>query len=55
VVDPHTMTAARVRELSAPVVANWVSQREQRLVAQILREPLDGLTAVSMSSAARIR
>lgn len=50
VVDPHTMTAARVRELSAPVVANWVSQREQRLVAQILRAPPDGLTAVGMSS-----
>jgi release factor family 10 len=28
VVDPHTLTPARVRELSAPVVADWVSQRE---------------------------
>ena len=50
VVDPHTMTAARVRELSAPVVANWVSQREQQLAAQILAEPPDGLTAAGLNS-----
>jgi peptide chain release factor subunit 1 len=50
VVDPHTMTPARVRELSAPVVASWVSQREQQLVTQILTEPPDGLTVVGMNS-----
>jgi peptide chain release factor subunit 1 len=50
VVDPHTMTPARVRELSAPVVANWVSQREQQLAAQILNEPPDGLTVAGLNS-----
>jgi peptide subunit release factor 1 (eRF1) len=50
VVDPHAMTPARVRELSAPVVADWVSQREQRLVTQILQEPPDGLTVAGLDS-----
>ena len=50
VVDPHTMTPARVRELSAPVVANWVSQREQQLVTQILQEPPGRLSAIGMNS-----
>jgi Bacterial archaeo-eukaryotic release factor family 10 len=50
VVDPHTMTPARVRELSAPVVATWVSQREQQLVTGILQQPPGGLTAVGMNS-----
>jgi len=49
VVDPHTMTPARVRELSAPVVANWVSQREQRLVSQIVQEPPGRLAVAGMS------
>lgn len=39
IVDPHTMTPARVRELSAPVVEDWVSKREQQLVAQVFQEP----------------
>ena len=50
VVDPHTMTPARVRELSAPVVANWVSQQEQQLAAEILAEPPNGLTAAGLDS-----
>jgi peptide chain release factor subunit 1 len=49
VVDPHTMTPARVRELAAPVVADWVSQREQQAVAEILAEPPGGLTAVGLN------
>lgn len=50
VVDPHTMTPARVRELSLPVVANWVSQREQELVTGILQQPHGGLTVIGMNS-----
>lgn len=50
VVDPHTMTPARVRELAAPVVANWVSQQEERLAAEILAEPPNGLTAAGLNS-----
>ena len=49
VVDPHAMTPARVRELSAPVVADWVSQREQRLVTQILQETPGRLAVAGMS------
>ncbi len=49
VVDPHTLTPARVRELSAPVVGEWVHRREQELVTQILQRPPDGLTAVGLS------
>lgn len=50
VVDPHNMTPTRVRELSAPVVARWVSQREQQLVTQILAEPPNGLTVAGLKS-----
>ena len=50
VVDPHTMAPARVRELSTPVVKNWVSLREQRLVAQIRTAPPGGLTAIGLNS-----
>lgn len=50
VVDPHTMTPARVRELSAPVVANWLSRHEQQLVSQVLAEPPNGLTAIGLNS-----
>ena len=39
IVDPHTMTPARARELSAPVVESWMSKREQQLVAQVFQEP----------------
>jgi peptide chain release factor subunit 1 len=50
VVDPHTMTPERVRDLSAPVVENWVGEREQQLVSQIWQAPPDGLTAVGVDS-----
>lgn len=46
VVDPHTMTPARVRELAAPVIADWVGMHEQRLAIE-MREaegPHDPLT-----------
>ncbi len=49
IVDPHTMTPARVRELSAPVVGNWVSKREQQLVAQVFQEP-PGEFAIGVSA-----
>lgn len=50
VVDPHTMTPGRVRELSAPVVGRWVSQREEQLISQLRQEPPGGLTAIGMNS-----
>ena len=49
VLDPHTMTPARVRELAAPVVENWVSRTEQQLVTEILTGPPDRLTAIGLN------
>ena len=48
VVDPHTMTPARVRELSGAVIRDWADRREQRLVAQLRHEPPDGLTVIGL-------
>jgi peptide chain release factor subunit 1 len=50
VVDPHTMTPARVRELAAPVVKDWVSSTEQRLATEIRTGPPGGLTAIGLDS-----
>lgn len=50
VVDPHTMTPARIRELSGRVIGQWTSEREQRLVAQVLQEPPGGLTVIGLVS-----
>jgi peptide subunit release factor 1 (eRF1) len=50
VADPRTMTAARVRELAAPVIEQWVSAREQRLAAEILQVPPGGLAATGLQA-----
>jgi hypothetical protein len=50
VVDPHTMTPARVRELSAPVVNSWVHAREQQLVTRVLTEPPEGRAAIGLNA-----
>ena len=42
IVDPHTMTPARMRELSGTVIEDWVNRREQRLLAQLRQQPPDG-------------
>jgi hypothetical protein len=47
-VDPHTMTPARVRELSGTVIRDWAQRREQRLLAQLHNEPPDGLTVIGL-------
>jgi hypothetical protein len=36
--DPHTLTEAKVRELAAPVIGNWVARRERELSEEILGE-----------------
>jgi len=48
VVDPHTMTPARVRELSGMVIQDWADRREQHLLAQLRQEPPDGLTVTGV-------
>lgn len=48
VVDPHTMTPARVRDLSSAVIRDWADRREQRLLAQLGQEPPGGLTLIGL-------
>ena len=48
IVDPHTMTPARVRELSGTVIRDWADRREQRLVAQLRQQQPDGLTVIGL-------
>ena len=48
VIDPHTMTPARVRDLSGAVIRDWADRREQRLLAQLEQEPPDGLTLTGL-------
>jgi len=50
VADPHTLTPAKVRDLADHVVEEWLDQRDQRLVTQILQQPPDGLTAEGLSA-----
>ena len=50
VVDPHTMTPAKVRALAAPVIENWVDRRDQQLTGQISSELPGGLAATGMNA-----
>lgn len=50
VIDPHTMTPARVRELSEPVLRDWATERERRLVAELSERPPDGLTVTGLKA-----
>ena len=47
-VDPHTMTPARVRELSGTVIEDWADRRERDLTAQLGQERPDGLTMTGL-------
>jgi peptide chain release factor subunit 1 len=48
VVDPHTMTPTRVRDLSGAVIRDWADRREQRLLAKLQHDPPDGLTVIGL-------
>ncbi|HEY7362068.1 MAG TPA: hypothetical protein VH642_14715 [Streptosporangiaceae bacterium] len=50
VADPHTLTPAKARDLAGRVIQNWLDQRDQHLLTQILQEPPDGLTAAGLSA-----
>jgi peptide chain release factor subunit 1 len=50
VADPHTLTPAKVRDLASHVIEQWLDQRDQHLVAEILQEPPDGLTAEGLGA-----
>jgi len=46
--DTRTLTAARVRELAAPLVARWAGQRAERLAGEVLAMPPGGLAAAGL-------
>jgi hypothetical protein len=48
--DPATLTPARLRSLAAPVIADWVRDREERLLAQVRDAPPDGTVAVGLAA-----
>jgi hypothetical protein len=50
VVDPHTMTPAKVGALAAPVVESWVSRRDEDLIDRIMQAPPRGRTAIGVNA-----
>jgi hypothetical protein len=50
VVDPHTMTAARVRQLADEVMAEWADGQERRLATALAEQPPGGMTAVGLDA-----
>ena len=44
------MTPARVRELSGPVIEDWVNRHEQNLLAQLRQQPPDGHTVTGLNA-----
>jgi hypothetical protein len=50
VADPHTLTPAKVRDLAGRVIQDWLSQRDQHLLTQLLQQPPDGLTAAGLTA-----
>ena len=50
VIDPHTMTPARVRRLADEVVGAWEDRREAAVAAGITGQPTDAMTAVGLAA-----
>ncbi|HEY5988564.1 MAG TPA: hypothetical protein VIV12_19610, partial [Streptosporangiaceae bacterium] len=50
VIDPHTMTPARVRQLADDVVADWEDRQEQRLAAALAEQAAGGMTAIGVDA-----
>lgn len=46
--DIHTLTAARVRDLAAPLVARWAEQHTQRLAEEIVTSPPGSQAAIGL-------
>jgi peptide chain release factor subunit 1 len=46
--DAHALTAARIRELAAPLVTSWAGQRAERIAGQVLAMPPGGLAAAGL-------
>jgi release factor family 10 len=50
VIDPHTMTPARVRQLADEAVAKWEDGRERRLAAELAEQPPGGMAAIGLDA-----
>lgn len=50
VVDPRTMTPARVRQLADEVVAQWADGQERRLATALAEQAPGGMTAVGLDA-----
>jgi hypothetical protein len=48
IVDPHTLTPAKARELAAPIVDGWVRRRERDLAEEILDATPGRLAAIGL-------
>lgn len=48
--DVHALTAARVRDLAAPLAARWAGQRAERLAEQVAGMPPGGLAATGLEA-----
>lgn len=46
--DARTLTAARARELAAPLVAHWAGQHAERLAEEVLAMPPGDLAAAGL-------
>lgn len=50
VIDPHTMTPARVRKLADEVVARWEKEREEQIAAEIAEQRPGTLGAIGLGA-----
>lgn len=50
VIDPHTMTPAKVRQLADTVVAQWQESRERQLAAALAEQAPSTMTAVGLDA-----
>jgi peptide chain release factor subunit 1 len=50
IIDPHTITTARVRELSGTIIEDWVNRRERSLLTQLRQQPPDGRTVTGLNA-----
>ncbi len=50
VVDPHTMTAARVRQLADEVMAEWADGQERRLATALAEQAAGSMTAIGLDA-----
>jgi hypothetical protein len=50
VIDPHAMTAARVRQLAGEVMAEWADGQERRLATSLAEHASGAMTAIGLDA-----